>query len=61
MVSELFNPFLANAPILYPLEKKNRKRRVFLVFSECVKWEHWQMAFAPFSMNRIRLNITASF
>lgn len=29
MVSELFNPFLANAPILYPLEKKKQKTKGF--------------------------------
>lgn len=32
MVSELFNPFLANAPILYPLEKKTENEGFFWCF-----------------------------
>ena len=35
MVSELFNPFLANAPILYPLEKNQKTKGFSGVFRVC--------------------------
>ena len=35
MVSELFNPFLANAPILYLLEKKQKTKGFSGVFRVC--------------------------
>ena len=35
----IFNPFLANVPILHRL--KHQKTFGFLVFSGVIKWEHW--------------------
>ena len=35
------NPFLPNAPILYPLKTPENLFSGFLVFSGGIKWEHW--------------------
>ena len=37
--SKKVNAFLVNFPIFYPQESPENKR--FLVFSGCIKWEHW--------------------
>ena len=37
-IKQIFNPFQANAPMLYPL--KTPKTKGFLVFSAGLKWEH---------------------